>query len=410
MKKSKSVLLRAIVMMCFFGFFAAHSQTSEMSIKVDLLRKEIITYITLKDIPKGTDIIWQQKIPQEAHFSSYGRGNQNADSKVIMMSFSRHLLTSAMSFSFSCTMDAIGDWIIWGESSITYTTKESKERVVKFPAKLFIIADHLIDPAEQLNQQESNNYLGDNADSKQSSIIVVTMPEEIKKQPNTVVEPVQEPVKPKETVMDESKKAPEPQKPVTTVIAPQDVVTTTIAPQKQAAVIAPQKPVTATIVPQEPVAAVVTPQEPVPTTITPQEPVAAVVTPQEPVQTTVTPQEPVTTTITPQKPITTAVAPQEPITATVAPQKVVTTPVAPQPAKIEPSFQSGYYIQVSSLSKSNLAEIKKYIHLSKEDNVIEVKRDKLFVYYVGPFSTMKEATDKLEYYKNYVPDAYVKKL
>jgi hypothetical protein len=73
--------------------------------------------------------------------------------------------------------------------------------------------------------------------------------------------------------------------------------------------------------------------------------------------------------------------------------------------------QSGYYIQVSCLSKSNLAGIKKDIPTLKGDNVIEVRRDKLFIYYIGPFPTEKEASDRLkQHYVKYVPDAMIRKL
>ena len=350
---SRSVLLRAIAMVCFFGFVAAHSQSSDISIKVDLSRKEIVTYVTLREVPKGVDIIWQQKIPKEAHFLSHGRGNQNADSKVMMMSFSRHLLAPTMSFSFICKMDTIGDWIVWGESSITYTTKEGKDRVSKFPARLFIIKDHLMESSEEFAQQETVLYLEENNDAKMSNIIMVTIPDEAKVQSDIAVKPSQNIVKTEETAIDTNKK-------IGLNVAQQESIATTV-------------------VLQEPVQTIITPQELVPVTVVSQ----------------VQEQEP--------EPIPTTTVPQESVQETVASQ------TSPQ---TDPSLKSGFYIQISAFkTKRNLAEIKNHVHLLKGDNLAEMKKEKFFVYLVGPFLTRKEASDKLtEHYKKHVPDAYVIKL
>jgi len=377
-KSRKSVLLKAIAMVCFFGVFAAYSQNSDISIKVDLLKKEIITYVTLREIPKGVDIIWQQKIPKEAHFSSQGRGNQNVNSKIIMMSFSKHLLSPTMSFSFICTIDTIGDWIIWGESSITYTTKEGKERLVKFPARLFIIADFLIEPAETLAQQELTRYLEENGNAEMSNIIVIAAPEEVETQPDIAVEPNQNIVKTEELAIDANKIAltVAQQESIAITIVPQELLSVTVEPQEFEPV-----PVPATVVPQEPEPEPI----PVPATLVPQD------TEPEPV--------PVPTTLVPQEPEPELV----PVPATVEPQA---------PPQTEPSLKSGYYIQISAFkTKRNLSEIKDYVHLLKGDNLAEMKKEKFFVYLVGPFLTRKEASDKLaEHYRKYVPDAYVLKL
>jgi hypothetical protein len=168
MKNSKSVLIRAAAMVCFFGFFAAHAQNLNLSVKIDPVKKEVVTYVNLTEIPTGVDIVWQQKIPKDAVcLSSFFQIRQNDDgSKMVTTTFSRNLLLSSkISFSFSCTVDAIGDWIRWGETTLTYTAKKSKEQVVKFPAQVFIVAECLMDSVTPIAAQKPQpaNDLGEKA-------------------------------------------------------------------------------------------------------------------------------------------------------------------------------------------------------------------------------------------------------
>ena len=361
MNKSSKLLLRAIAGVCFLGFSAVYAQRSDISIKVNPVKKEIVTYVTLSEIPPGVDIIWRQRIPQEAHFASYSR-NPNADSKIIMMSFSRHLLTSKMSFSFVCTMDTIGDWIAWGESSITYTGKDSKEKTVKFLSNIFIISQCLMDSAEWRTPQETANYL-ENSDGTKSSVIMVTATENAKAKPDAVAE-----AKPNPVV--EVKAKPIEAKPNPVV----EVKEKPIEAKLNTAVEIKEKPVAQPVVEEKPNAVKV---------------------------------EAATPTVPPKNVVEEKKEVEKPIENKTVERNITST----INQKAEPAYQSGFYIQVSAVkTKRNLSEIKEYIHLLKDDNLIEVKMDKVFVYMVGPFSSRQDANEKIEYYKKYVPDAYVRKL
>jgi septal ring-binding cell division protein DamX len=89
----------------------------------------------------------------------------------------------------------------------------------------------------------------------------------------------------------------------------------------------------------------------------------------------------------------------------------ITTSIKSNLQKTIPPPKSGYYVQVSTVkSKRNFSEIRNYVHLLDEDNLAELRKGTFYIYLVGPFSTKEDAYDKLEYYKEYSGDAFVRKL
>ena len=348
MNKSKS-LLRAILFVCFSTCFAAYSQKSEIFIQVDPLRKEIVTHVTLKELPLGVDIVWQQHLPQEAHIASAASGNQNADSKLLMMNFSRHMIRPTMSFSFLCKMDTIKEWILWGESSITYT-KDAQEKIVRFPAKVFIVSNCLIYPSDDVEmKQETANYM--DGDGASSNVIVVTATEKANEK--------QIPIAETKANIDEVKQKLD--KEIERIRQEEATISASIPPPESVV----DKKIEAVAKAEEKVVEVKS----------------------------------------------TEIKESQIVENKIEESKVATT-INPQAAqKAAPAYESGFYIQVSAVkSKRNLTEIKDYVHLLKDDDLIEVKKEKYYIYLIGPFPTRQDANDKREYYKKYVSDAYVIKM
>jgi len=325
-KSSKSVLLRAIATVCFLGFYAAYSQTSDISITIDLAKKEIVTFVKLDELPLDIDIVWQQRIPQGTYYMS-SASTQNPEGQMIVFSLSKHLHTSVMSFSFVCKIDSIGETLSWGESALIYTDTASNKRIINFPPKIFTVAEHLTDSIPQILIPIDNSEKGKESASDEA---VVSNEEEEVVPAESLVNKEDREEMPAEIVINKEKQA----------IAPTEMLVST---EEQ--------------------------------TVTP------IASSEEPVQVVV----------------------QE------EPPKSIPAPIVQQES---PEPPSGYYIQVSAFkTKRNLSEVKEYIHILKEDDLVEMKKEKFYAYLVGPFSTKKAAADKLEqHYKKYVPDAYVIKL
>jgi len=324
---NKLVLLRVIAGVCFFGGLAGYSQKADISIKVDAANKEIVTYVTLSEIPPDVDIIWQQKIPKEAHFAAYPQNSQNAESKVIMMSFSKHLLTQTMSFSFACKMDYIEKEILWGESSIIYTDKNSEEQVVAFPAKLFVIIDYDKIVASKQGSDNSEN----NSKSTASNMIIVTPNKAVEVKTNTAVEVNKNMDKQVESIVQQ---------------LPEAVSDISAKVEREV-----------------------------------------------------------------ERPIENKVAENKPTENKVI-EGNATSLISTKPAQnADSSPKSGYfYIQVSSVKvKKPILEVRDYLHVLQEDNLVMAQKGQYYVYMVGPFSTREEAGEKLEHYQKQIRDAFVLK-
>jgi len=108
--------------------------------------------------------------------------------------------------------------------------------------------------------------------------------------------------------------------------------------------------------------------------------------------------------------------------------KITTNPPIEEPIKSESSENSqevqnreitevtetitkgNYYIQLFVLKeKRAIPDIENIVHILKKDSIVMRQKGNLFIYSVGAFSK-KEAEEKLEHYKKYVPDAFVTKL
>jgi hypothetical protein len=67
-----------------------------------------------------------------------------------------------------------------------------------------------------------------------------------------------------------------------------------------------------------------------------------------------------------------------------------------------------YYIQVFASAKSQrTTDIAKRVHLQTNDAITEHKTEKYYKYLVGQFSSKEQAEEKLEYYRQYIPDAFI---
>jgi hypothetical protein len=67
-----------------------------------------------------------------------------------------------------------------------------------------------------------------------------------------------------------------------------------------------------------------------------------------------------------------------------------------------------YYVQVSAFEKPHqTTDIAKLVHLQTNDAITEYKIDKYYKYLIGPFSSKEQAAEKLEYYRQYIPNAFI---
>ena len=168
MKKSKFVLFRIILILCFIGSYAVYSQNLNISVSINLEKKEILTYVNLSELPSGIDIVWQQKIPRGTHFSSY-TNNRNTDGKMIVLNFSKHLHTSTMTFSFICKIDSLGEELSWGESTLIYTDAEAEEHVIHYSPKIYIVAECLSGSAQHKEVVPVENV----AENNEKEVVVI---------------------------------------------------------------------------------------------------------------------------------------------------------------------------------------------------------------------------------------------
>lgn len=369
MNTRKSVLLRAMAVVCFFGFFTARSQNSDIKIWVDLMKKEIVTYVTLSEIPPDVDIVWQQKVPRDAHYVFSSQGKQSTD-KVIILSFSKFLFNSTLTFNFTCKMDYIEERIMWGESTLTYVDAESKKQVVNFAAKKYVVADCLMNPYRMEQTASANDT---------TNTIIVKVSEDVKKTANPVNE--------------------------NTEIAKNEGKTTTNVAEKPV-----EKPIERIVEkpvekPKEEPLFVEKPKENkvAETTRTPQ--LLGVATPKQSIALNMEQQESVWKT-TAEKPVS-EVSTKEKV---VVPVENKTTP--PANSQNTEVSEGNFYIQLFALkNRRTIADIKTLVRLMKEDTVVEIQRENnMYVYLVGSFSSKKEASTKLEYYKKYAQGSFITKL
>jgi hypothetical protein len=67
-----------------------------------------------------------------------------------------------------------------------------------------------------------------------------------------------------------------------------------------------------------------------------------------------------------------------------------------------------YYIQVSaSKTQQKRTDLSKHIRLQTQDVIMERKENQYYKYFVGNFTTKEQASEKLKYYRKYVPDAFI---
>ena len=69
-----------------------------------------------------------------------------------------------------------------------------------------------------------------------------------------------------------------------------------------------------------------------------------------------------------------------------------------------------FYIQISaSKNPQKISELSKQLHLQNEHKIIEQKTEKYYTYLIGSFPTRESASEKLNYYRQYIRDAFVVK-
>lgn len=67
-----------------------------------------------------------------------------------------------------------------------------------------------------------------------------------------------------------------------------------------------------------------------------------------------------------------------------------------------------YYIQIlASKTIQSKNDIAKLIHLQSDHFALEEKTGKYYKYFIGHFSSRKQASDHLKYYRQYTPDAFI---
>jgi cell division septation protein DedD len=236
-------------------------------------------------------------------------------------------------------MDYIEREILWGESSIIYTDKNSVEQVVEFPAKLFIIMDYEEAVSSQQEQQQDTK-------TTSSNTIIVT--------PNKAVEV-------KTNTVDVSKSS---SKQEEFIVFPDNVIAS-------ATVQAEAEPILDVSVKVEKEI-----------------------------------EKPIEQKVAENKSIENKPIENKPI------ENKTEASINAKPAQnTETSPKSGYYyIQVSSIKiKKTISEVREYLQVLQEDNLVMLQKGQYYVYMVGPFSTKEDATEKLEHYQKQIRDAFVVK-
>jgi len=77
-------------------------------------------------------------------------------------------------------------------------------------------------------------------------------------------------------------------------------------------------------------------------------------------------------------------------------------------AEMDSLVKKEYYIQISaSKAMQNKQELAQLVRLQSEHSIIEEKTEKYYKYLIGNFATEEQAKKQLNYYKKYIPDAFV---
>jgi hypothetical protein len=67
-----------------------------------------------------------------------------------------------------------------------------------------------------------------------------------------------------------------------------------------------------------------------------------------------------------------------------------------------------YYIQIlASKTIQTKSDVANLVHLQDEHFILEEKTEKYYKYFIGNFSSQKQASIHLKYYRQYMPDAFV---
>ncbi|MCL2131769.1 MAG: SPOR domain-containing protein [Lentimicrobiaceae bacterium] len=390
-RKSRLAWFRAVAFVCFLISFGAYSQKSDMSVTIDPEKKEILTYVRLSELPSGVDIIWQQKIPKGAMFSS-SSSNQNPEGKMMVLSFSKHLHASTMSFSFVCKLDSVGEEIFWGESAVVYTDAESKEQVINFPAKTFVVAECLS------NQEKRTGKTEEIAEaSSQNTIVVEVIPkiDEDKIENND------------ENSVADSGETAETEQTVEEVIENQGVAVAEIQEEVQE-IQEVQEEIQEVQEIQEEVQEIQEEFQEIQEEF--QEVQEEFQEIQEEFQEVQEEFQEVPEEVA-QKMKEKFQEMREKIQKMKEEQVQETKEEAQETENPAPSLEGKYYIQLFALkNKRTISDVKKLASVLEEDSVVETQRGDLFVYLIGGFLSKEEADGKLEYYKKYTPDAFIKKL
>jgi len=343
---NKLVLPRAIAMVFFLSFSVAYSQSSDISIKIDTAKKEILTYVKLSELPSDVDLIWQQKIPKGTQFSSYPSSPTN--SKMIVLNFSKHLHASTMSFSFVCKVDSLGETLSWGESALIYTDAKLKEHVVNFFPKTFIVAECL----SNFSKPIENSLTGSGGmEPRNNTIVVAVTP---KADANMDYDDEENEINNNENEISTSEK-------ITDNYENKVLTTENVVENKNNEIVAAEN----TEIKEE---------------------------------IKINRDETITTT-------TVAEGSTENI-----PENQTIIPVAQEIENDSSEDGSYCIQLFALKNKRTVSDVKNLVHIQGNDDIMMRQKDVLFVYLVGMFSSKKEADKKLEYYKKYAPGAFVTKL
>lgn len=157
-----------IVSFLITGIFS-YGQKVTHFVKIDTIKQEVTTYVSLIDIPQGGRARYQQRLPSQAklvapplEFLLWDTNNT-----VFTIVTANYPKVDTLSFQFVCKINPLGNEITWGESAFMYENQNKQVQKISIPAKVYPVR---VPAADSLSLQKGMFYIQVSASKTQQKI------------------------------------------------------------------------------------------------------------------------------------------------------------------------------------------------------------------------------------------------
>lgn len=134
--KSKQIL-------CIFSFLIisifSYGQKVINFAKIDTVKQEVTTYVSLIDIPQGGRARYQQRLLSQAKLVAPPLGFLlwDTNNNIFTIVTANYPKVDTLSFQFVCKINSLNHEITWGESAFMYEDKDKQVQKINIPAKIY---------------------------------------------------------------------------------------------------------------------------------------------------------------------------------------------------------------------------------------------------------------------------------